>query len=227
MIYRAFLPIFSAVLLLATATAHAQQYRWTDDRGRVHLTDTPPPPSAKDVRRIESRAAQPEGPQLPFELARLQKDFPVTLYTAPNCKDLCENARAALNKRSVPFSEEQVWNEETAQKLKGVSGSDQLPVLIVGRSVLVGFEQEQFDTLLNSAGYPAAGVYPARNQAPPPPPEGLAKPVAPKPAPAPKAGPYDTSGLTGPVPKPGPYDPSGLQGPAPKPGPYGVPAESK
>jgi hypothetical protein len=133
-----------------------------------------------------------------------------------------------LNKRSVPFSEIQVWNEETMQKLKSVSGAGQVPVLVVGRVVLSGFEQGQYDDALTSAGYPPAGIYPARNQAAPPPPEtAAAEPAAPKPAPGPKPGPYDTSGLKGPEPKPGPYDTSGLKGPPPKPGRYGLPAESK
>jgi glutaredoxin len=168
--------------------------------------------------------------QVPFEIARVQKDFPVTLYTSPNCKEPCELARAALNKRSIPFEEVQVWNEDTVKKLKSVSGAEQLPTLVVGRLVQTGFEPSQFDALLDSAGYPAAGLYPPRNQAAPAPPEETAatqKPGAPTPEPAPKPGPYDTSGLQGPAPKPGPYDPSGLQGPAPKPGPYGLPAEKK
>ena len=204
MILRAFLAVLAAAALLASGTAQAQQPQ-------------------------QPQQSQSDGPPPPFAIARLQKDFAVTLYTAQNCKELCENARAALNKRSVPFTEVQVWNEETAQKLKSVSGAENLPVLVVGRLVLVGFDQGQFDDMLNNAGYPAAGLYPPRNQAAPPPPESEAKPAAaaPKPAPGPKPGPYDTSGLVGPAPKTGPYDTSGLKGPAPKTGPYGVPAETK
>lgn len=214
MILRVFL---LALLAAAAGLAQAQQYRWTDDKGRVHLTDTPPPASAKNVRRIEASAAPSAAQSLPFEIARLQKDFPVTLYTAPSCKDNCEQARASLNRRSVPFSEFQVWNSETAQKLKNVAGSSQVPVLVVGREVLRGFEQGQFNSLLDSAGYPAAGTHPARNQAAPALPEGYTGPEAaaakpPAAAPATKSGPYDASGLTG---------------PAPKPGQYGVPGESK
>lgn len=236
MIFRALLPaLAAAATLLSAGAVHAQQYRWVDDKGRVQLTDTLPPAGAKNVRRIEASPAQPEGPPLPYEIARVQKDFPVTLYTAPNCKELCEEARALLNKRSVPFTEFQVWNDETAQKLKEVSGGADVPVLAVGRRVLTSFDPGQYDSMLTYAGYPAAGVFAARKQAAPPVPDGYTgpgappKPVASKPAaePAPKSGPYDTSGLVGPAPKTGPYDPSGLQGPPPKTGPYGLPGDSK
>ncbi len=234
MISRAFLLVLLAAAATSSGLAQAQQYRWTDAKGRVQLTDTPPPASAKNVRRIESSTVQPEAAPLPFEIARLQKDFPVTLYTTPSCKDLCEQARAVLNRRSVPFSEFQVWNEKTQQELKNATGSNQLPVLMVGRSSLRGFDQGQFEKMLDSVGYPAAGAYPARNQAAPALPEGYtgpeaatAKSGATKAAPAAKAGPYDASGLTGPAPKPGQYDASGLTGPPPKPGQYGVPGEKK
>ena len=40
--------VIGLVLALAANAAWAQQiYRWTDDKGRVHLTDTPPQRSTK------------------------------------------------------------------------------------------------------------------------------------------------------------------------------------
>jgi len=190
------------------------------------------PPGAKQVRKMTPATVKPEPAALPFDLAELQKNFPVSLYTAPNCKEPCDLARGMLNKRGIPFGEVQVWNAETLDQLKKVAGSDSVPVLVVGRSVQSGFDQNRFDALLDSAGYPAAGEYPARAQAAPAVPEGyqpppVAEPVAPAAGKEQKAGPYDTSGLTGPAPKPGQYDPSGLTGPPPKPGQYGVPGESK
>jgi glutaredoxin len=171
---------------------------------------------------------------VPYAIARVLPDFPVMLYSSPTCKDPCEQARTLLNGRGIPFTEFQVWNEETIAKLKSVSGAGQVPVITVGREVLVGFEPGQLNGALTVAGYPEAGLVPPRKQAAPPLPEGYDGPAAAKAtaekkpaAAAPKPGPYDTSGLVGPAPKPGPYDPSNLQGPAPKPGPYGVPADSK
>jgi glutaredoxin len=180
-------------------------------------------------------AGAPLAQQVPFEIARLQKDYPVTLYTSPTCKDGCALAREALNKRGVPFKEVQVWNPETNEEFKRVSGGLDVPTLLVGRGVQRGFEQGAFDALLDTAGYPRTGLLPALTQKAPQAPEGYVAPDAPKPAAQPinpqesaqKPGPYDTSGLQGPPPKTGPYDPSGLTGPAPKPGPYGVPGETK
>jgi len=233
MIYRAFFQAFSLALLLAAGFAHAQQYRWIDKDGSVQFTDAPPPAWAKDVRRTNVSTARPAPAPLPFELTELQKNFPVTLYTAPVCVEPCALARGALNKRGIPFNEIQVWNEETLEQLKKLAGSDNVPTLVVGRSVQMGYDLSRFDGLLDSAGYPAAGAFPARSQAAPPAPEGwlpppVAEPVKPAEATAGrKPGPYDPSGLKGPPPKPGQYDPSGLTGPAPKPGKYGIPAESK
>ena len=124
------------------------------------------------------------------------KDFPVTLYTAPNCTEPCARARDALNKRGVPFREVQVWEKESVQELTKLAGSTQVPVLLVGHSVQKGFEQGAFDALLDSARYPRAGLMPARNQGAPKPPEEFAQrqaaqnePEKPKEEPRP-SGPY-------------------------------------
>jgi glutaredoxin len=241
MILRGFFLVLTACI---ACSATAQQYRWTDKDGRIQYTDAPPPPWAKDVRRSNvvspsstakpaaSTAPKPEA-QVPFEVLRLQKDFPVSLYTSPNCKEGCDLARAALNQRGVPFKEVQVYDPDSNEELKRVSGAVEVPTLLVGRTAHRGFEQGAFDALLDSAGYPRAGLLPRRAQKAPPAPEGFgavgeaAKPAASTPGtPTEKAGPYDTSGLKGPPPKPGQYDPSGLTGPAPKPGQYGVPGEA-
>ena len=85
-------------------------------------------------------------------------------------------ARDALNKRGVPFKEVQVWEEESNAELKRVTGSTEVPALVVGRSVHKGFQQDAFDALLDSARYPRAGILPARNQGAPKPPEEYVPP---------------------------------------------------
>ncbi len=164
------------MLSLGCGVAQAQPYRWTDAEGRTHYTDTPPPPSATSVAKPPVQGGVTETSSTPYALQKAMKESPVTLYTAPSCKEACEQARAALNRRGVPFKEVQVWNDETNQELKRVSGGSQVPVLIVGRLKQVGFAQSAFDDALDIAGYPAAGVLPARTQSQPQAPEAYVTP---------------------------------------------------
>jgi glutaredoxin len=185
----------TSVLALAAATASAQIYRWTDEKGRVHITDTPPPPSARSRKSISGAGAQSASPaQTPYALAQAMKNFPVTLYTSPTCKDPCANARTVLNQRGVPFKEVQVWDEQTNAELKQVSGGSDVPTLVVGRSVHRGFQHSAYDSLLDSARYPKAGTVASRSQGVPAPPEGYAppaaEPVQPEPEEPAPAGPY-------------------------------------
>jgi len=161
------------ILLGAVAfAASAQLYRWTDEKGRVNITDTPPPASAKNVQKKATAGGGAAQPQQSFELAQAVKDFPVTLYTAPHCTEHCSQARDALNKRGVPFKEIVVEDISTHAELRQLASGKDVPVLIVGRSAHEGFQQEAYDALLDSARYPKTGVLPPRAQAVP------AKPAA-------------------------------------------------
>ena len=175
-----------AVLLSAAAVAAlAQQlYRWTDEKGRVHITDTPPPASARNVQK-KSGAGNVAESQQGFELSQAVRSFPVTLYTAPACKEYCAAARALLNKRGVPFTEVQVADDASRKELKAASGGESVPTLVVGRSVHSGYSPDSYEALLDSARYPRTGSSPQRAQAAPPDPDA-AKPDA---EPAPR-GPY-------------------------------------
>ncbi|HUJ86622.1 MAG TPA: glutaredoxin family protein [Burkholderiales bacterium] len=167
-------------LALAPGAASAQQlYRWTDAAGGVHVTDTPPPPSAREVEKKAFAGSAVETNQLPFELSKAMKDAPVTLYTSPSCKDPCSQARAALNRRGIPFKEIVVWNPETNAELQRVTGATKVPTLTVGSMVQQGFEQSAFDSALDVGGYPKAGQLPARTQAAPPAPTATERPSSP------------------------------------------------
>lgn len=196
---------FGVVIAALAGIAAAQQlYRWTDENGRTHITDTPPPPGARDVRRINpgpgSAAPAKPGAQVPFVLARAMKEYPVTLYTSPNCAEPCVAARKLLNERGVPFSEVQVWEEDGNAELKKLSGNTQVPTLKVGSSVQSGYEPTAYTSLLDTAGYPGAGVLPAGSQSAPGRPDGY---VPPEERDKPKAEPAKPE----PVAPQGPYSP--------------------
>lgn len=174
--------IFAALLGAACAASAQQMYRWTDDQGRVHVTDTPPPPTAKAAQKKQiapASVAPADTSSLPYAVQLAAKDSPVTLYTAPDCAP-CGEARRLLNGRGVPFREVLVADEPQQEELRKVAGALAVPTIAVGGSVQKGFEEGAYHALLDIAGYPKTGEAPARSQAAP-------KPTPPAPAPAAEA----------------------------------------
>ena len=158
--------LFVLFALLASQAALAQQYRWVDENGGVHYTDTPPPPTAKSGERKKLKG-NAVGSQTSYELEQALKTAPVTLYSHPECKDLCQLARDVLNKRGVPFTEVSATDEAKLEQLRRVSGSTRVPVLVVGGQVETSVSADAYSQALDLAGYPRPGVVPARKQAAP------------------------------------------------------------
>jgi glutaredoxin len=186
--------VIFAALLGAACAASAQMYRWTDEKGRVHVTDTPPPPSAKAVQKKSfsgGGTAASDSAGQPYALQLAAKSFPVTLYTSKDCEP-CGAARNLLNARGVPFREVLVVDEPQQEELRKVAGALAVPSVTVGSNVQKGFEESAYHSLLDIAGYPKAGILTPRNQAEPkpapPPAEAQAKPA--EDADAAASGPY-------------------------------------
>jgi glutaredoxin len=170
-------------LLLAAGAASAQVYRWVDANGVKHYSDQPPPPSTPASIKVEvkSYSSGSSISDLPAELAEVVRNRPVTLYTTGQCEG-CNQARAMLLARGVPFSEKTVTTAEDQAVLKKAGSNGQLPLLLVGRSKQIGYEQGSWEVLLSDAGYPARKILPAGYSnpapvaaAPPPPPDPAAQ----------------------------------------------------
>ena len=150
-------------LLLALATtAGAQVYKWKDAKGVTHFSDTPPPPSVGKVELKSFRTGA--APALPFELAEAVKNHPVTLYTTAQC-EACDQGRAMLRARGIPFTEKTVFTNADQNALKQAGSAGQLPLLLVGRARQIGFEQGAWDKALNAAAYPSQAMLPNDYQA--------------------------------------------------------------
>jgi glutaredoxin len=147
-------PRLLAVCLLVTAsTALAQQYRWVDEQGRVHYSDTPPPAAAKKAEK-KNLKGNAVGEQQSTQLTKALKDSPVTLYTHPDCQAPCGKAREILGARGVPFREIIVSDPAKYEELKRVAGEAQVPVLVVGKRVEASPSESTLHQALDDAGYP-------------------------------------------------------------------------
>ncbi|HEY2926811.1 glutaredoxin family protein [Piscinibacter sp.] len=176
-------------LVLVAGAAPAQIYRWTDEKGRVQISDTPPPPGARNVEKrapAGAAGAPQNAPNEPYALQLARKTAPVTLYSTPNCEP-CNKARGLLNARGVPFMEINVVSEKQVEELMKAVGGNAVPSLVVGSTVQQGFEETAYHGILDAAGYPKTGVLPPRAQEEPR--SGAPKAEAPAAEPAP-SGPY-------------------------------------
>jgi glutaredoxin len=148
--------ILLAVLVCALSSAQAEVYRWTDKDGKVHYSDNPPPDAKVEQRKLSDSNVGDAGES--YETKRAAQVAPVTLYVAPDCKDVCDKARKLLSTRKVPFSESKIETQEQLDALASLVGkkSPMAPTLVVGRKPIEGFEAGAWNAALDVVGYPKA-----------------------------------------------------------------------
>ena len=143
--------VFGAIASLALA---GETYRWEDAQGRVYYSDQPPPPGARNVRKTREFDDDEEG-ALPYRLQVVVEKAPVTLY-ATDCGQPCDRARELLITRGVPHTMLDASTPEVQAELqKLTNGRVEVPVVVIGKVVLRGFEEGQWNSALDVAGYPS------------------------------------------------------------------------
>ena len=147
------------VLALSCGAVSAQMYRWVDKDGKTHYTQDPPPADAKSVEKKPLGLGGGAMPyrDLPYASQAAARNYPVVLYTTPDCGAPCEQARALLVRRVVPFREVSVERPQDFDRLKAATGGTKVPYIVVGSEKQIGFNEEMYGALLDTAGYPTSG----------------------------------------------------------------------
>jgi hypothetical protein len=168
-----------STLAVTSLVSAAQLYRWVDDKGNVEWRDTPPPSAAKKVEQRRMGSGVVGGADTSFAAQLAAKNHPVTFWSASDCGKTCDAARAHLAKRGVPYTE--TSPRADAEGFKKISPSNEIPILQVGRTTLKGYLDSEWDSVLDSAGYPRSGpaVKPTVIQPKPPAQAAPATPAAP------------------------------------------------
>lgn len=178
-------------LITASLAVSAQGlYRWIDKDGNVTYSDAPPPKDAKGVqkKKLGDNVVASENDNMPFAVKNAMQRNPVILY-ANNCGEACDQSRALLSKRGVPFVNR---NPETdpgaAEALKDLVGQLSVPTLAVGTNSVTGFSESAWNSALDVAGYPRFNVLgnarvapnaPAPGSVPTPVPASISPPASP------------------------------------------------
>ena len=149
---------FLWLILFAAASANAAQlYRWVDNKGNVEWRDTPPPASVP-AKNIEQRKLGDNviSGETSFSLQLASKNHPVTFWGSTDCGKICDTARAHLARRGTPYTDKNPHSDVAG--FKKVSPANEIPILQVGAITLKGYLESEWDSTLDSAGYPRTAV---------------------------------------------------------------------
>lgn len=148
--------VLGSALMLAVTPAMAL-YKVVGPDGKVTYTDRPP--TDRPIQSLKTNGGISNTDSLPFELRQVSTKFPVTLYTSPDC-DPCDQGRRMLQSRGIPFTEKSVITNADIQALQRLEGSQQVPVLRIGKQPLQGFNDADWVGYLDAAGYPKQSALP-------------------------------------------------------------------
>ncbi|MDX9842270.1 MAG: glutaredoxin family protein [Aquabacterium sp.] len=153
------------------------QYKVVGPDGRITYTDRPP--VDRPAQPVKSSGSAGSNAALPYALGKVVASYPVTLYTGSNCAP-CDAGRNLLKSRGIPFTEKTVNTSDDARALQSREGTNQVPVIRIGSKQIAGFEQGEWTSYLDAAGYPSQSALPPTYRHP------AATPLAPAAAPQPE-----------------------------------------
>ena len=131
--------VFGIFLAFSSLAVAQTTYRWIDrTTGQTVYSDHPPPAGVRyttqggalresgegDPPSADGPTAAPTSPS--YTVRQTAARYPVVLYTAAHCADPCQQARALLNVRGVPFTERTLGEakaiEEFAKRFGDTAG---------------------------------------------------------------------------------------------------------
>jgi len=146
--------LFITLAVLAVPSHADKVYRWRDGTGAVNYSDIAPPPDAQDPQRKHIVDRAPD-PAYPYPVRAAMRNFPVTLYVADGCGSGCDRGGAYLSGRGTPYTEVDALDGDNTKKLTALTGGRrEVPVLVVGKTVLRGYDEAAWARALDAAGYP-------------------------------------------------------------------------
>ena len=144
--------------ILFTQVTIAKIYKWTDQKGKVHFTDTPPnKENAEELneeelsKRIVSYK-QVEVKFVPIDFGVNQQTNMLVMYTTTRCP-YCAKARKYFAKQSISYVEKNInFSPGYHREFKRLGGKG-VPLILSGKYQMSGFNQSRFDKMYVKSGF--------------------------------------------------------------------------
>lgn len=141
------LRLAACLLSLLSGPAGAEVYRWTDAAGKLHFSDRKPEGTGQvEAFRGEGPLSIVDSP--PAATAPEKLRMFVTQW-CPTCK----KAKAWLRQRGTPFEELDVETSAQAKAEYDRAGGRAVPLILLGRERMTGFDARRLEDWLVKAGH--------------------------------------------------------------------------
>lgn len=153
---------FAATLAMSIGSVNAGIYKWVDAQGKTHFSDElPPNGKARTVTVDENtisgsgaaakRLAETSAKNSAARPAEARARTKVVIYTASWC-GYCRKAISLLKQRGVPYSEYDIETSSQGSRDYARLSGQGVPILLIGRDRVDGFDVGQINSLLDAAG---------------------------------------------------------------------------
>lgn len=137
------------ILLFMPSLVGAEIYKWVDEKGSVHFGDSPreEDKAEKIVVNVTSyKFVKVENIEF-YQKEKSQKGSgKVVMYSTSWC-GYCKKARRYFKEKSVAYVEYDIEKDNAAHKRFKALGGTGVPVIVVGKKKMSGFNVQRFESI--------------------------------------------------------------------------------
>lgn len=154
------LPLLLLALILSlffTGEASAEIYRWVDENGKTHFSDTPPPDGETAAKRYVPPAANVDSTPVPTYTPKASGDYTqkkkrkrrgkkaqIDLYGTDWCP-ACKQAKKWLNSNKIPFNDYNIERSKEARaNFRKLTSNGLIPLAVINGKKIVGFKPKSY-----------------------------------------------------------------------------------
>ena len=134
----------ACALMLCSLATNGGIYKWVDETGKVHFTDSPP--DDLTTEEVELRINTYTSVEIKPLIERLGKKDKVVMYSASWCR-MCKKAKNDFQQNNIPYVSYDVEKSRTGKLDFKLLRGKSVPIIIVGSKRMNGFTAAKFDRL--------------------------------------------------------------------------------
>lgn len=134
-------------MLFISTFACAEIYKWVDERGKTHFTDSPP--DGLKTEEIKLKINTYTAVEIKPLVQRLGSDDKVVMYSAAWC-GMCKQAKHYFRSNNIPYKVYDIEKSRVGKMDFKLLGGTSVPIIIVGRKRMNGFNIARFKKLYES-----------------------------------------------------------------------------